>query len=845
MKIKLFTLSLIILSSFQIYGQLILNADGPGNTYELINSLLAPDNEAVEIPDCSHPVFGRHIAEVWDSLLNQYVFEFYIHVIPDDDRCIIFDRQRNEIKTYEPSPDSLKGVLGETVTYKWKFKLPVGFQPSYSFTHVHQIKAVYGDDGIPIFTLTPRKGSPNKMELIHNNSTDLAVVDLSLFEGEWVECTEVVKIGANGTYSMLIKKISDSSTIISYSNNNIMTIRPDNQFIRPKWGIYRSLNNSADLRDEVMRFNSFSIQEAPLSLIPIAPSQLTAELISDNQINLNWVDNSNNENSFSIEKSNNNTDWNVLDSVAASITHYSDTSIGGNLSHYYRIRAQNSSGYSEYTNVASIVIGEVTSISSGNWSSPATWTNGVIPSADANVVIQSGNDVILDLVGAATKDLTVNGSLEFSRNDIATELTVHGNFSVGSTGEVKCSPRIVPGASNSFIAHSLSVYGDFNVEQSGVFDARGGSNSGGTANVCELTFTGPLNSNIFLSQSSYNTSVEEFNSITIDKTNNAIVILASGNLFMSNNTTCAPTTLLFNNGMIETGSNIWVQCRTSSLGVIGASLTSYINGSLGRGMSTLAGTTRDFEVGTLTGYRPITINSTTALASRSVVVVKIIESDANNNSNLSGGIDKVSALRYYKINAVVGDGGLIPAIVNISKVGPSYIDNDGVEPGNTDLRVAYSIDDRANWIGIPQTVPHLTTPSANFTQIAPDDFDVALNNSSTSLYTVLANATGGSNTLPVEDHKEKPEKFELQQNYPNPFNPSTSISYQLPATGNVSLKVYDILGNEIAILVNEEKPAGFYSVQFPTNNFQLGSGVYFYKLQAGDFIEIMKMVLIK
>lgn len=238
-----------------------LNADGPGNTYELINSKLAPGFDAVESPDCVHTSFGRHIAEVWDADLNTNVFEFYSHVAEDNDRCIAFDRQRIEIKTYDKSPAHLIGTLGETIIYKWRFRMAPVFQPSSNFTHIHQIKPVNGDDGTPMFTLTARKGTPNKMELIHDNTTKVSIVDLSLFTGVWVEATEIVKVGANGTYSMLIKRISDGATILSYSNNNIMTIRPTNDFIRPKWGIYRSLLNAGDLRDDSIRFNAISIEE--------------------------------------------------------------------------------------------------------------------------------------------------------------------------------------------------------------------------------------------------------------------------------------------------------------------------------------------------------------------------------------------------------------------------------------------------------------------------------------------------------------------------------------------------------------------------------------------------------
>ncbi|MBK9098681.1 MAG: T9SS type A sorting domain-containing protein [bacterium] len=95
----------------------------------------------------------------------------------------------------------------------------------------------------------------------------------------------------------------------------------------------------------------------------------------------------------------------------------------------------------------------------------------------------------------------------------------------------------------------------------------------------------------------------------------------------------------------------------------------------------------------------------------------------------------------------------------------------------------------------------------------------------------------------VEDEETLPTEYALEQNYPNPFNPSTVISYQLPINGDVTLKVYDILGNEIATLVNEYKPAERYEVEFTAA--ALPSGVYFYQLKAGNFIETKKMLLLK
>jgi hypothetical protein len=86
-------------------------------------------------------------------------------------------------------------------------------------------------------------------------------------------------------------------------------------------------------------------------------------------------------------------------------------------------------------------------------------------------------------------------------------------------------------------------------------------------------------------------------------------------------------------------------------------------------------------------------------------------------------------------------------------------------------------------------------------------------------------------------------QFELSQNHPNPFNPSTRIQYQISSNSQVSLKVYDVLGKEVAILIDEYKTAGKYEVEFDAS--LLSSGVYFYKLQSGNFINVRKMILIQ
>ncbi|MHB8337398.1 MAG: T9SS type A sorting domain-containing protein [Ignavibacteriaceae bacterium] len=90
-----------------------------------------------------------------------------------------------------------------------------------------------------------------------------------------------------------------------------------------------------------------------------------------------------------------------------------------------------------------------------------------------------------------------------------------------------------------------------------------------------------------------------------------------------------------------------------------------------------------------------------------------------------------------------------------------------------------------------------------------------------------------------------PTAFKLDQNYPNPFNPTTTINYSVPKTSFVIIKVYDVLGNEVKTLVNEEKKAGNYRTQLTTVSKQWASGVYFYRMSAGGFTETKKLILMK
>jgi hypothetical protein len=277
----LYTLLFCLVFTTYTQAQIVLKADGPGNTYTLINNTLAPGTSegAVENPECptGHPNFGPHIKEAFDSILNEYVFLFYSHVDSDNDRCINFDRQRIEIKTTANglTQSYLTGLVNDSAVYKWKFKLDKGFQPSNSFTHIHQIKGTGGSDiDNPIITLTPRAGTPEKMQLLYcptdpSGQTEKYSTTLAPFKGTWVSVTEKLLYRDNGKYEITINRVSDDSLMFHYAIQNIDLWRTGANWNRPKWGIYRSLNSKQQLRDEIVKFADFSVWDSAI-IPPVA-----------------------------------------------------------------------------------------------------------------------------------------------------------------------------------------------------------------------------------------------------------------------------------------------------------------------------------------------------------------------------------------------------------------------------------------------------------------------------------------------------------------------------------------------------------------------------------------------
>jgi hypothetical protein len=258
--------TIVGLSATVSTAAVLVSADGPGNTYELLEA----KGFGTELPDCGHKV--RHVREIFDSTLNKNVFAIDVHRDLDDDRCNgSTDRQRVELKTAPGGGDesTLQCTNGQTCYYRWKFKLDSGLQVSPNFFHIHQIKAqAGGDEGSPIFTFTVRKGSPDQFQMIFtapsggSGSGTKAQAPLSNFRGVWVEAFVQLKSADSGFINASVKRLSDGQTLISWNSGTIDTWRSGNNYNRGKWGLYRSLNSKSDLRDETALFADWCVTEA-------------------------------------------------------------------------------------------------------------------------------------------------------------------------------------------------------------------------------------------------------------------------------------------------------------------------------------------------------------------------------------------------------------------------------------------------------------------------------------------------------------------------------------------------------------------------------------------------------
>ena len=502
----------------------------------------------------------------------------------------------------------------------------------------------------------------------------------------------------------------------------------------------------------------------------------------------------------------------------------------------------------------------------GNWSAATTWAGGVVPAATDNAIIVDGDTVTID-ANVSINNITVGeGGNVFARLTFSlttsTTVTVNGNIVVAVNGGMSVSGNTI----NNNLKHDMTVYGDITCNNPGGtritgidtvsyrgWDLKSGS-TGSTLSVCNVIFAGSKSNTVTLSGTSilYN-SENEFSGITINKSGTARVILKS-DVYVSGGSSSQPPGVVpvinFVRGLVETGPYALVHAWTDGAGTVGMSDSSYVLGNFGRGISNSGTSTRDFPIGDARGYRPARIHNTTAgVATGHHIRVGIVTANANTGaSTFAGGIDKVSAVRYYKVMYCKGLT-TNPATMTYDRFGVSYGPDDGVATGNGNLRVAISDSTRKTWTNVgPATYTTLATPPAQVIYSDAASPTITLNDGQW-MTVALARVTGTTeNSLTggatsVERVSSVPESFGLQQNYPNPFNPSTTLTFSLAKAGQVTMTIFDALGREVATLVNEEKTPGTYITTWDAG--RLESGVYFCRLQSGGLTETRKLMLVK
>ncbi|MCV2401268.1 hypothetical protein OFY17_00075 [Marinomonas sp. C2222] len=238
-----------------------LQSDGPNQgleAYDLIRQFAGP--KPIESPDLysGNHTGVKHIFERTDDIVGHH-FVFTIHKHEDKDRnkfTQFSDRQRNEIKAYSGSKDDLKGFESETLSYSWKFKVGEGMSVSKNFTHLFQLKSVDDGIGTPILTVSAalKKGQEN-LFLSHaavKKTTFLASYPWNDVHNKWLQANCKVTYGNQGKLNFSLAELETGKEVFSYQSDNIDMWRgtKSDHFVRPKWGIYRSLKSKHMLRDQ-------------------------------------------------------------------------------------------------------------------------------------------------------------------------------------------------------------------------------------------------------------------------------------------------------------------------------------------------------------------------------------------------------------------------------------------------------------------------------------------------------------------------------------------------------------------------------------------------------------------
>jgi hypothetical protein len=419
----------------------------------------------------------------------------------------------------------------------------------------------------------------------------------------------------------------------------------------------------------------------------------------------------------------------------------------------------------------------------------------------------------------------------------SSKLIITGDLLVKTGALLKAQTHTL-GAGNN-VQMLIVLSGNYTCQ--GIMDARNGS-AGSTMGVINFEFVGSTNTTItFTTDPTTTPANSEFNAIKVNKSGNGKIILGS-NIISAPGSSSAPyysSFLTLVKGKIYTGNYTLITTTTTGANLSLGTDSSYIIGAMGRGTSS-GGGSREYYVGDESGYRPITVRTTTGNgATGNYVIVRLVSGNGNTFCNTFGtGIDKVSSGRYYQISWNKGTTSTAAATFDLFT--PTHR-NDALLDST-----------KASWKNLgPTTTPYTVMMDSLPRKITPDALlapNLITLNSGSPCYVALARAAGTTdNTLDpatsVERLNEMPASFALSQNFPNPFNPSTTIRFSLERSGFTTLSIYDLLGRLVGTIAEGNMQAGTYSIDW--NAAGLTSGLYFYTLRSGENLQTRKMLLMK
>jgi hypothetical protein len=261
---------------FTVLTNRTLDADGDQiglDAYDLIRDFggdyVPGPIEAPDLYPINHPAV-RHIYEDSDATVgNHFVFIIHRDIDIDRDRVENDDRQRNEIKTYDKSEEAVKGFENETFIYRWKFRINADMEVSTRFSHFFQLKAVGGDSSQPILTISgAERSGEDGIEVRYSplqQDTILERQNWAMVTGEWLEAYCRVTFSESGDLRLIVTRMRDDEVIFNIDETGLDLWRGEDasHFVRPKWGIYRSILDLDNLRpdEETVRFANFSVSE--------------------------------------------------------------------------------------------------------------------------------------------------------------------------------------------------------------------------------------------------------------------------------------------------------------------------------------------------------------------------------------------------------------------------------------------------------------------------------------------------------------------------------------------------------------------------------------------------------